>query len=34
MLIDNLTVPGFIGEFCKNKTISEYVNFNIKELIL
>ena len=32
MLIDNLTVPGFIGEFCKYKTISEYLNFNIKEL--
>ena len=32
LLNDNLTVPGYIGEFCRYKTIGEYLDFNIKEL--
>ena len=32
MISDNLTVPGFIGEFCKYKNIREYIDNNIKEM--
>lgn len=32
LFLDNLTVPGFIGEFCKFKTIRDYLDNNIKEM--
>ena len=31
-LIDNLTVPGFIGDYCKYHSIREYLENNIKEM--
>ena len=34
MFIDNFTVPGFVGEFCKYKTIRDYIESNIKEMSL
>ena len=34
MFIDNFTVPGFVGEFCKYKTIRDYIENNIKEMSL
>ena len=34
MFIDNFTVPGFVGEFCKFKTIRDYIENNIKEMVV
>ena len=30
--IDNLTVPGIIGDFCKYHSIKEYIEVNVKEM--
>ena len=32
IFIDNLTVPGYIGEFCTFKTMRDYIDNNIKEM--
>ena len=32
MFIDNFTVPGFVGEFCKFKTIRDFIEYSIKEM--
>lgn len=32
IILDNLNVPGFIGEYSKYKNLREYLDFNIKEM--
>ena len=32
IFIDNLTVPGYVGEFCTFKTMRDYIDNNIKEM--
>lgn len=32
IFLDNLVVPGFIGDYCKYKNLKEYLDFNIKEM--
>lgn len=34
IIIDNLHVPGFIGDYCKYKNLKEYLDFNIKEMFV
>ena len=32
IILDNLTVPGFVGSSCVYKNLSEYIQYNIKEM--
>ena len=34
LISDNLTVPGFIGDYCKYRSLREYLENNIKEMTI